>query len=260
MQAFINAQNDGDVDAALALLADDAVIQLIPPPAEGDDGIFSGKEEVRTWYENLASLHGRGEISNVQVDGNQVTALLSYTDDSLKAIGVEAIDNDWVVVMKDDKIQSYTATITDGSLAELMAAMEAMLAETKTDAAVQPQDVVLIVTFDGSECAYEASGPVTPGHRFTVVLDLADQDDFEAYGLAAVLLDEGKTFEDLDAWASTNAPVWAHVIGLRDEVPAGSRAETTITTFEGPLYFVCFTAYPVTKSDVLGPIPVGEAE
>lgn len=124
VQRFINAQNAGDVDAALALLADDAVIQLIPPPMEGHDGVFSGKEEIRDWYVNLISLHGTGAISDVQVSGDQVTALLTYGDDGLKELGVDTIDNHWVVTLQEGKIQGYTATMTDESLAALMAAME----------------------------------------------------------------------------------------------------------------------------------------
>jgi len=47
LQGFIDAQNAGDVETALALLTDDSVIQLIPPPMEGHDGIFSGKAAIR---------------------------------------------------------------------------------------------------------------------------------------------------------------------------------------------------------------------
>ena len=129
VQGFIEAQNAGDVEGALAFLVDDAVIQLVPPPIEGDDGIFTGKEEIRAWYENLASLHGTGELSNVSVEGDQVTAILIYTDDSLKQIGVDSIDNQWVVTLQDDKIKDYTATLTEESLDKLIAEMAAAQAE-----------------------------------------------------------------------------------------------------------------------------------
>jgi hypothetical protein len=118
-----DAQNAGDADAALAFLADDAYIQLVPPPMEGHDGIFRGKEEMRAWWEGLYSLNGVSSVSNCQVEGETVTCLLNYTDDSLKALGLESIDNEFVVIVREDKIQSYTATMTDESLAALMAAM-----------------------------------------------------------------------------------------------------------------------------------------
>ena len=129
VQGFIDAQNAGDVEGALAFLADNAAIQLVPPPIERDDGIFTGKEEIRAWYDNLASLHGAGELSNVNVEGDQVTAILTYTDDSLKQLGVDSIDNEWVVTLQDGKIQGYTATLTQESLDKLMDAMAAAQAE-----------------------------------------------------------------------------------------------------------------------------------
>ena len=129
VQGFIDAQNAGDVEGALAFLADNAVIQLVPPPVEGDDGVFTGKEEIRAWYETLAALHGEGELSDIKVEGDQVTAILTYTDDSLKQIGVDSSDNEWVVSIQDGKNQGYTATLTEASLAELMAAMAAAQGE-----------------------------------------------------------------------------------------------------------------------------------
>jgi hypothetical protein len=130
IMAWLDAQNAGDVDAALAFLADDAFITLVPPPMEGHDGVFRGKEEIRAWWENLSSLNGVGTVSDCQVEGETVTCLLNYTDDSLKALGLDSIDNEFVVIVREDKIQTYTATMTEESLAALMAAMAAMSPES----------------------------------------------------------------------------------------------------------------------------------
>jgi hypothetical protein len=130
IMAWLDAQNAGDVDAALAFLADDAFITLVPPPMEGHDGVFRGKEEIRAWWENLSSLNGVGSVSNCQVEGDTITCLLNYTDDSLKALGLDSIDNEFVVIVREDKIQTYTATMTDESLAALMATMAAMSPES----------------------------------------------------------------------------------------------------------------------------------
>ncbi len=145
IMAWNDAQNAGDADAALSYLADDAYIQLVPPPMEGHDGIFRGKEEIRGWWENLYSLNGASTVSNCQVEGETVTCLLNYTDDSLKALGVESIDNELVVTVREGKIQTYTATLTEESLAALMAAMS-----------------------PGS--LPETGGPSFPGHTVVVIL------------------------------------------------------------------------------------------
>ena len=121
--AWHDAMNAYNADAALAFLADDAYIQLVPPPMEGHDGVFRGKEEIRAWWENLYSLNSASTVSNCQVDGETVACLLNYTDDGLTALGLDSIDNDFVVIVQDGKIQTYTATMTDESLAALMAAM-----------------------------------------------------------------------------------------------------------------------------------------
>lgn len=121
--------------------------------------------------------------------------------------------------------------------------------------AVEPEPAKITVTFEGGQCIYIGPDEV-PAGRITVVLDVEDQTEYEEYGLAVVTLDEGKTFEDLDAWPSTSQPSWAQVHGLLEEVPQGSRAEMTVIALEGPLFLVCFTAYPITKSGTLGPVQV----
>lgn len=142
-----DAMNAYNADAALAFLADDAYIQLVPPPMEGHDGVFRGKEEIRAWWENLYSLNGASTVSNCQVEAETVTCLLNYTDDSLKALGLDSIDNEFVVIVREGKIQNYTATMTDESVAALMAAVAAMEPETmpETGGEAVPAYAVLMV-------------------------------------------------------------------------------------------------------------------
>lgn len=123
VRAWGEAMNAGDLDTVLSYMADDATIQLVPPPMEGHDGVFSGKKALREWYERLIALHSVGTIHELQVSGDQVTATLNYTDDELKSIGIDSIDNHWIIKFRNGKIQGYTVTMTDESLAKLMAAM-----------------------------------------------------------------------------------------------------------------------------------------
>jgi ketosteroid isomerase-like protein len=129
VEGFVKAQNAGDVEASLAFLADDAVIQFVPPPIPEDDGVFTGNEEIRGWYENVARNKGHSELSNVQINRDVVTALLTYSDDGLKQIGLDSIDNEWTVTVKDGLIQGYKVTMTDESFEKLMAASTAAQAE-----------------------------------------------------------------------------------------------------------------------------------
>jgi lysophospholipase L1-like esterase len=142
--------------------------------------------------------------------------------------------------------------------ATMVLTSEPPVSPTDTPPAPAEADAGITVTFDGDQCIYKGPDQV-PAGRISVILDVKDQKDHEEYGLAVLTLDEGKTFEDLDAWSSTDRPPWSQLHGLLEEIPQGSRAETTVTAFEGPLFLVCFTAYPVTKSGTLGPIAVEPA-
>jgi hypothetical protein len=132
---------------------------------------------------------------------------------------------------------------------------EPAIIPTDTPPGPAEANAVIIVTFEGDECVYEGPEKV-PAGRISFVLNVKDQKDYEEYGLAVLTLDEGKTFEDLDAWSSTDQPPWTHLHGLLEQIPQGSQAERTVTAFEGPLFVVCFSAYPITKVDTLGPIKV----
>jgi hypothetical protein len=130
INAWLEALNAGDIDTALSHLADDAVVQIVPP-APGTSGVFSGKEEIRGWYENLLAQHGVGTLSDCQVDGENVTCVNTYAEDSLRSLGLDSIVGEWVAVVREGKLQSYTFTQSDESLAAMMAAMTPpVMAET----------------------------------------------------------------------------------------------------------------------------------
>ena len=72
INAWVEALNSGDIDAAMSYLADDAVVQILPP-APGTSGVFSGKGEIRGWYETVVGQHGMTALSDCQIDGEIVT-------------------------------------------------------------------------------------------------------------------------------------------------------------------------------------------
>jgi hypothetical protein len=122
INAWLEALNAGDIDAALSYLADDAVVQIVPA-APGTSGVFSGKGEIRGWYETLLAQHGEGTLSDCQVDGENVTCVNTYAEDSLRSLGLDSIVGPWVAVVREGKLQSYTFAMSDESLAAMMAAM-----------------------------------------------------------------------------------------------------------------------------------------
>jgi len=115
----------------------------------------------------------------------------------------------------------------------------------------------ITITFDKSKCTYNGPQSVPAG---TITVDwVAENTDHNAYGLVLVTLDEGKTFDDLDQWPSTDPPPWLTIVDAWDAT-AGSRQQVTTQITRGPFYFVCFYSPPDTKYGTLGPIVVEGAE
>ena len=111
VNSWLEALNAGDVDAALSYVADDAQIT--------SDQVYTGKEQIRGWYENIVSANGASTLSDCQVDGETVTCSSVYTDDGLQAMGVDFLEGELVLLVRDGKIQSYTFTMSPESLAKL---------------------------------------------------------------------------------------------------------------------------------------------
>jgi ketosteroid isomerase-like protein len=133
VNAWLDALNAADVDQALSYLADDAVVTMVPPATPDDDGIFTGKEEIRGWYEGLVAAEGVAALSDCQVEGESVTCIDTYTDGGLQAMGIDAIDGPLALIVRDGKIQSYTFTMSPDSMAKFAPPPES-LAETGGDA------------------------------------------------------------------------------------------------------------------------------
>jgi hypothetical protein len=111
------ALNSGDVDAALSYLAEEVSVRVIPPGPE-DDGVYTGKEETRGWYETIVAQKGSGALSNCVLSGETLTCDSTYSDEGLEAMGVDFVEGSWVGVVRDGKIESYVFTMTPESLAK----------------------------------------------------------------------------------------------------------------------------------------------
>jgi ketosteroid isomerase-like protein len=128
VNAWHDALNGYDIDAALSHLADDAMITIVPP-LDGGSGVYSGKDEIRSLYEGFVAANFSCALSNCQVEGETVTCIDTYTDDGLQAMGVDSIEGEWAATVREGKIQSYTYTMSEESLAKFPPAPES-LAET----------------------------------------------------------------------------------------------------------------------------------
>jgi hypothetical protein len=116
-----------DIDGALSYLADDAVVTIVYPLEGG--GVYTGKEEIRGFWEGMVAANFSCVLSDCQVEGETVSCINTYSDDDLKAMGLDSVQGTWVATVRDGKVQSYTYTISAESFAMLSPAPES-LAET----------------------------------------------------------------------------------------------------------------------------------
>jgi inosine-uridine nucleoside N-ribohydrolase len=110
-----DALNAGDVDAALAFLVDDAVVQIVPPPP-GISGVFNGKQEIRGWYDGLVSQDCYTEVSNIQADGDKVSWSSAVSLDEWRGLGIAPLHFTGEGVLHQDQFKSYTVTMSPDSL------------------------------------------------------------------------------------------------------------------------------------------------
>jgi ketosteroid isomerase-like protein/predicted SnoaL-like aldol condensation-catalyzing enzyme len=132
VEAVYTAVSESDIEGAVALMADDAVLTLVPPP-EGLDGTFVGKQEIGAWFENLAAGNGRFEFSKISTSGNMATMKLAFSNDFFdNAIGGPA-EFDGVAVVQDGLWKSVSWVFTP----EFNAKFDAAMAREANDALVE---------------------------------------------------------------------------------------------------------------------------
>jgi ketosteroid isomerase-like protein len=143
IDAWVADLNAGDIDAALSYLADDAVVTIVPP-APGTSGVYAGKGDIRGWYEGIVGEHGVTTLSDCQVDGETVTCVNTYTGDSFTSMGIGSVVAEWVAVVRGGELHSYSWTMTDESLAALMAAVPPQAMPVTGGTAVLLYDIVAV--------------------------------------------------------------------------------------------------------------------
>jgi quercetin dioxygenase-like cupin family protein len=128
VQAYIRAVNSHNVDAVLALYADDAVHEVIPPPA-GARSIYIGKAQIRQFYQQTVVNHDHLEVVGTpHVVGDKAMYTKRIASDSFRRLGLATVDASIVAIVQGGKFASYTAAVTPDSLAKLQAAAEAAAA------------------------------------------------------------------------------------------------------------------------------------
>ena len=120
--AFGSTQN---VEAALALFTDDAVLTVTPAPVN-TSGVWTGKEEIRKALQiNIQLNVSKVNTGTPVVEGNKVSTNAKLTNNFFKMIGVAPVEFTTVVVAEGGKIKSYTNTMLASEQSRVGAATKA---------------------------------------------------------------------------------------------------------------------------------------
>lgn len=123
IQTIYQAVAADDIDGAMTLVADDVVAVFLPPPPD-HDGVITGKEEMRKWFEGLKpNFNYTGVVfSDIQINGNQATwKALFYTDDFIE-LGFDAIEFEGSNNVQNGLLKQHTWIFTEEFQAKLAAA------------------------------------------------------------------------------------------------------------------------------------------
>ena len=142
VQALADALNAGDVDAAVALIADNAIFDM----ADGEP--LNGADQFRELFDYLVAGHFRIEATPKNTDGGTVTTDTKTWGDGIPGGGPNIATE--VYVVEDGKITSITWTPTEETIANLTAAMEASATPEPIKAAVNGVEDIVGV-WEGSD-------------------------------------------------------------------------------------------------------------
>jgi hypothetical protein len=116
--ALIAAEDSNDVDAAVALFADDAVVTL-------PTGVLDTPDAIRGWQQELADGHFRIEAVDVTADGNTVTWHGTVSLDTFRHLGIASMAGMWTLDIEDGKVKTFDFTFTPEAFTELTAGITA---------------------------------------------------------------------------------------------------------------------------------------
>ena len=110
----VNAQ---DLDAALKLFAEDAVVN------SGGPAPFSGKEEIQGWLEDMFADNFYLEIEIVEVTEDKVVEQDTMTMDSVNDLGIASLQGTSEITVQDGQITALNFAFSEESATELQVAM-----------------------------------------------------------------------------------------------------------------------------------------
>ena len=115
-ERLVEAVNSQDIEGALDLFAEDAVVDT------GGPVTYQGTVEIKGWLEELASDNFEIRVESVEVNGDTITERETLSMDSWSAMGLSTLQGVSEIKVQDGRVQSLVFTFTEASLNDLQAA------------------------------------------------------------------------------------------------------------------------------------------
>ena len=111
------AVNAKDLEGALSLFADDAVVTSVSPEP------FNGKAEIQGWLEEMFADNFHLEAGIVEVNENVVIGHDTMTMDSMSFYGIDELTGTSEITVEEGKIKTINFSFSDETLADLAHAL-----------------------------------------------------------------------------------------------------------------------------------------
>ena len=140
----------------------------------------------------------------------------------------------------------------------LLAGCKGLITPQPTPTATKPPKPMLAFTFRNGTCDYDGPDQLDVGEvTLRFIIEEGNQAAMNGIAVVGATLDEGKNYDDLDDWPSTDPPPWLDVISFNEFFPSSDgplEKEFSIRLPNGPIYFVCF--FPTAKIGTHGPVEI----
>lgn len=110
------AVNEGNLEQALALFAEDAVVTSVSPEP------FRGKAEIQGWLEEMIADDFKLQAEIAEFSGNKVIEQDTMTMDSMSFFGIEPLTGTSELVIEDGVIQTLNFSFSEETLNDMQAA------------------------------------------------------------------------------------------------------------------------------------------
>ena len=122
-RAAYDAFNVGDIDGGMALIADDVIAVLLPPPP-GVEPAQTGKGLFRQVMEDLVAINTRWKLNDFHVNGETASYTVSLESDGFFAdLGVYPFEFTGFVVVRDGLIVSEVWSMDEATRTKIDEAM-----------------------------------------------------------------------------------------------------------------------------------------